>query len=53
MEAEAFSQSPDVDQVLAANPAAGRNAQSASTEPRQIWTVEHLGKFLTKAGMAA
>jgi hypothetical protein len=40
--------------VLAANPAArSKRPKMASTEPRRIWTVEHFGKFLAKAGTAA
>jgi len=47
---KALADAVDVDQVLAANPAArSKRPKSASAEPRQIWTVEHLARFLAEA----
>ncbi len=47
---KALADAVDVDQVIAANPAArSKRPRSASAEPRRIWTVEHLGMFLSEA----
>ncbi len=47
---KALADAVDIDQVLAANPAArSKRPKSASAEPRRIWTVEHLGLFLAEA----
>jgi integrase len=47
---KALADAVDVDQVLAANPAArSKRPKSTSAEPRRIWTVEHLGLFLAQA----
>lgn len=47
---KALADAVDVDQVLAANPAArSKRPKRAGAEPRRIWTVEHLGLFLAEA----
>lgn len=47
---KALADAVDVDQVLAANPAArSKRPKSAGAEPQRIWTVEHLGLFLAEA----
>jgi integrase len=47
---KALADAVDVDQVLAANPAArSKRPKSADAEPRRIWTVEHLRLFLSEA----
>ena len=47
---KALADAVDVDQVLAANPAArSKRPKSARAEPRRIWTFEHLATFLAEA----
>ncbi len=48
---KALADAVDVDQLLAANPAArSKRPKNTGAEPAQIWTVEHLGMFLRTAG---
>ena len=47
---KALSDAVDVEQLLAANPAArSKRPRSSTTEPVQVWTVEQLGSLLTIA----
>ena len=47
---KALADAVDVDQVLAANPAArSKRPKNLTAEPRRIWNVEHLGTFLAEA----
>ncbi len=50
---KALADAVDVDQLLAANPAArSKRPKSARAEPRRIWTVEQLGMFLADRPVA-
>lgn len=47
---KALADAVDIEQLLAANPAArSKRPRSAAAEPIQVWTAHQLGSFLTAA----